>query len=472
MGSCPGSTDASGDPPGKIRRRRHGLPQNRGGFATAGAGTYNSLQKRGWGGLRLPKKAVLPNGIRVVSERVPGVRSVAVGVWVDAGSRDEAPAQSGIAHFVEHMLFKGTRRRSARDIAEAIDATGGQLNAFTTKETTCYYARVLDEHLPLAMDILADMLFEAAFRPEDLLRERDVILEEIRLAEDTPEDLVHDVFEKALFGAHPLSRPVLGTARTVSGCTRQDLVRFVQAHYVPAQLVIAAAGNVVHDTLVDMAARLFDVPARDAVGRGTVALDYRPTHALVEKDCEQVHICMGAPSLPRRHPQRFALHLLDTLLGGGMSSRLFQELRENRGLVYSTYSYHSGYRETGVFGVYAGTSPDKAAEVLELIRAEIGAVHRGEITEGELDRAKEQAKGALVMSLENTTARMSRLGRAELDAQPYLSPRQLMRRIDAVTLEEVRCLAAELLPPDRLTTVALGAIPNSLRHETLAEAVG
>jgi len=420
----------------------------------------------------LPKQAVLPNGTRVITERVPGVRSVAVGVWVDAGSRDEAPEQSGVAHFVEHMLFKGTRRRSARDIAEAIDATGGQLNAFTTKETTCYYARVLDEHLPLALDILADMLFESVFRPEDLAREREVILEEIRLAEDTPEELVHDVFEKALFGAHPLARPVLGSERTVAACTRQDLLRFVQAHYTPDGLVIAAAGNVDHAVLLEHVARLFDSPARPRAGRGPAAFSYRPAYVMVEKDCEQVHLCVGAPSLPRTHPQRFALHLLDTILGGGMSSRLFQELRENRGLVYSTYSYHSGYRDTGVLAVYAGTSPDKAAEVLDLIRAELAAVHRGDISAAELDRAKEQAKGALVLSLENTTARMSRLGRAVLDGQDYLSPRELMRRIDAVTLEEVRCLADELLPPERLTIVGLGAIPDALAGAPLAEAVG
>lgn len=420
----------------------------------------------------MPKKAVLPNGMRVITERVPGVRSVAVGVWVGVGSRDEAPEQNGIAHFVEHMLFKGTRRRTARDIAEAIDATGGQLNAFTTKETTCYYARVLDEHLPLALDILADMLLEPAFRPEDLVREREVILEEIRLVGDTPEDLVHDLFEKALFGAHPLGRPVLGTQRTVAGCTRADLVRFVQAHYTPADLVIAAAGSVHHDALVDLVQQLFDGPAGPGAGRGPVPFAYRPAYLMVDKDIEQVHLCVGVPALPRSHPQRFALHLLDTLLGGGMSSRLFQELRENRGLVYSTYSYHSGYRDTGVLGVYAGTSPDKAPDVLELIRAELAAVHRGEITAEELERAKQQTKGSLILSLENTAARMSRLGRSLLDGQPYLSPRQLMRKIDGVTLEDVRRLAAELLPPERLTVVGLGAIPAALRQEPWAEAVG
>ncbi|HEY8416693.1 MAG TPA: pitrilysin family protein [Limnochordales bacterium] len=418
----------------------------------------------------MPKKAVLPSGLRVITERVPGVRSVAVGIWVPAGSRDEAPEQSGIAHFVEHMLFKGTRRRSARDIAEAIDATGGQLNAFTTKETTCYYARVLDEHLPLALDILADMLLESTFRPEDLVRERDVIVEEIRLVEDTPEDLVHDLFEKALFGAHPLARPVLGSEETVSGCTRQDLLQFVETHYTPGDLVIAAAGSVDHDALVAMVGKLFDGPARSNGAPGPVPFSYQPAYVMAERDSEQVHLCVGVPALPRNHPQRFALHLLDTLLGGGMSSRLFQELRENRGLVYSTYSYHSGYRDTGVLGVYAGTSPDKAAEVLDLIRCELAAVHRGGISAEELDRAKQQTKGALVLSLENTTARMNRLGRSELDGQPYLSPRQLMRRIDAVSLEDVRRLAEELLAPERLTIVGLGAIPDALLGRRLAEA--
>lgn len=420
----------------------------------------------------MPKKAILPNGLRVITEQVPGVRSVAVGVWVAAGSRDEAPEQSGIAHFVEHMLFKGTRRRSARDIAESIDATGGQLNAFTTKETTCYYARVLDEHLPLALDILADMLLESVFRAEDLVREREVILEEIRLVEDTLEDLVHDLFEKALFGAHPLARPVLGSQGTVAGCTRQDLLRFVQTHYGPGNMVIAAAGSVDHQALVELVEGLFGGPARGGTGQTVAPFHYRPAYVMNERDSEQVHLCVGAPGLPRHHPQRFALHLLDTLLGGGMSSRLFQELRENRGLVYSTYSYHAGYRDTGVVGVYAGTSPDKAPEVLDLIRAELAAVHRGEISAEELERAKQQSKGALVLSLENTATRMSRLARGELDGQPYLSPRQLMRRIDAVTLDDVRRLAAELLPPERLTVVGLGAIPEALPGERWAEAVG
>ncbi|MBO8142545.1 MAG: insulinase family protein [Firmicutes bacterium] len=413
---------------------------------------------------------VLPNGMRIVTERVPGVRSVSVGCWVDVGSRDEAPEQNGICHFVEHMMFKGTRRRSARDIAEVMDATGGQLNAFTTKEATCYYARVLDEHLPVALDLLADMVLDSVFRTEDVAREREVILEEIRLSEDTPEDNVHDVFEQALFGSHPLARPVLGTAKTVGACTRGALVKFVQEHYSPSRLVVAASGNVDHDRLVDAVVQLFGERRGPAPHRTAVALNYRAGWVMVPRSFEQVHLCVGVPALNRRDPDRFALQLLDTVLGGGMSSRLFQELREERGLVYSTYSYHFTYGETGVLAVYAGTSADKAPEVLDVIRAELEEAYRGEITAEEVERAKEQVKGSLMLSLESTAARMSRLGREALAGEPHLSPRQLVRRIDAVTLEDVIRVAERLLRPELLTVVGLGAVPSSWRAQVLEEA--
>lgn len=421
----------------------------------------------------MPQKTVMPNGIRIVTEFVPGVRSATIGCWLGVGSREETPSQLGYAHVAEHMMFKGTATRTARDIAETMDATGGHLNAFTSKEITAYYARVLDEHVPLALELLADMLLNSRFDAEELARERQVILEEIMLIEDSPEDFVHDAFDEALFGTHPLARSVLGNRESVARCTREALLRFVKTHYNPHNVVIAAAGNVQHDAFVAQVAPLFAPLQADEPPRtnGAARHAYEPRRTFIHKDTEQVHLCVGAPGLRRGHPDRFALMLLDAVLGGGMSSRLFQELRETRGLVYATYSYTASYRDTGVFGVYAGTGPHRTEEVLDLINAQLDELYRGRITKAELARAREQLKGSTMLGLENTSARMSRLATAELWGEPYLSPEQLIEHVEAVTLADVQRVAAKLLAPEKLTTVALGPVSDQTPQPMTAEAM-
>lgn len=423
----------------------------------------------------LPQKTVLPNGVRIVTERLPWVRSVSVGCWFGTGSRDEAPGESGYAHIVEHMMFKGTATRTARDIAETVDSIGGQLNAFTTKETTCYHCRVLDEHLPVAMELLADMLLQSAFHPAELERERTVILEEIRAVDDTPEDLIHDLFDQQLFGTHPLARPVLGTSASVTAVKRDELLEFVRRHYRPDNLVIAAVGNVSHEKVVSLVQRSFGAWGGGVCGheeKREQSLHYVPRRGALRRNGEQVHLCIGVPALRRDHPDRYALDVLDMLLGGGMSSRLFQKLREEKGLVYSTYSFTAGYSDTGLFGCYAGTAPDRAEEVLQLTLEELASVQRGNLSEVEIDRAKAQVKGNLLLGLESTGARMGRLAAAELSAEPYLSPEELGARFDEVTTGDVARVAAELLHPSRLSVVALGPVPAGWQHTTALEAIG
>lgn len=421
----------------------------------------------------VPNKSMLPNGIRVVTEHVPGVRSVSIGCWLAVGSRDEKVSEDGLAHLVEHMMFKGTTSRTAKDIAETMDATGGHLNAFTTKESTTFYARVLDQHMPLALDLLADMLLHSTFASEELTREKEVILEEIGLAEDTPEDLVHDLFDAHIFADHPLARPVLGGRETVQRHTRDDVIRFVRNHYTPHNLVIAAAGNVVHEHVVAETERRFGA-LREAppITRPSSEWRYMPRRVTVGKDCEQIHIVVGAPGLSRGDERRFTLDLLDIIIGGGMSSRLFQQLRENRGLVYSTYSYSTSYTDTGVFGVYAATRPGRAEQVLELIEGELAAVGAGKLSIEEVDRAREQAKGSLMLAMESTASRMGRLAGAVLWNEPYLRPEELIDRLDRVTVDDVRELAAELLVPARLSVIALGPVGESHRSAGAVEAIG
>ncbi len=419
-------------------------------------GLAHSCPRLGEGGVRLYRKTVLPNGVRIVTETTPHVRSVTIGFWFRAGSRDEDPAVHGISHFIEHMMFKGTATRTARQIAEEVDAAGGQLNAYTSKEHTCYYARVLDTHLPLAAEILSDMLRHSVFHPVELEKEKSVILEEIRMYEDSPDELVHDLFAEAVLGHHPLGRSVLGQSENILRLTRDDLLRYVADHYTGHNLVVAAAGNVQHEQVVEEIARRFgDLPA-GRPGQDEQPVSLRAGTALREKDTEQVHLCIGTLGISRHDPDRFALYVLDTALGGGMSSRLFQELREERGLVYSTYSYHTCFEETGLFAVYAGTSPDHVDEVLHLILLELERVSREGIRGEELRRAKEQLKGSLMLSLESTANRMSRLAKLELFGEEVLTPDEVMARIDAVAEDEMVALCQRLFQRDRLSLAAIG----------------
>ncbi|MEA2612468.1 MAG: hypothetical protein QOI52_427 [Chloroflexota bacterium] len=398
------------------------------------------------------RRTVLPGGLRVITEAMPTVRSVSFGIWVGIGSRDESPALAGSSHFLEHLLFKGTERRTAWEISSAIEAVGGETNAFTAKEYTCYYARVLDEDLPMAADILCDMLTSSVIEPDDVEVERGVILEEISMHDDDPGDVVHDLFCAALFGGHPLGRPVIGTNETITAMTRAQIDGFYREHYQPGQLVIAAAGNLEHDRVTELvhaayaaAGQLTPGPEPAPERRGAAVERQGPATVVHGKDTEQAHVVIGGRGLHRHDERRFALGVLNQALGGGMSSRLFQEIREKRGLAYSVYSYASQYADAGMFGVYAGCAPGRVDEVLGIIRAELAKVARAGITDAEIERGKGMLKGSTVLGLEDTGSRMSRIGKGELLYADVLAVDDLLARIDAVTAEDVRSIASEVL---------------------------
>ena len=361
------------------------------------------------------RRSVLDSGLRVVTEALPELRSVTIGAWVGTGSRDETDVQSGASHFLEHLLFKGTPDRSAREIAEAVESVGGEMNAFTGQEETVFYVRVPDAHLDLAVEILSDVLWRPAFRSDEVDSERQVILEEIGMRDDTPDDLVHDVFAGALFPGHALGRSVLGTDSSIKAMPRDDIASYHAAHYRPGNIVIAAAGNLTHDGLVDrlaprVAALDGDRPARAIDGFGAA----NPI-TVVERPTEQAHVVVGVRAIPQLDPDRYALTVLNQALGGGMSSRLFQEVREERGLAYSVFSYRGAFADTGLLAVYAGTSPDRVHETLDVVDAQLDRlVTDGGLPARELDAAKGHLKGAIAMSLETSSSRMRRLGRAEL----------------------------------------------------------
>lgn len=407
----------------------------------------------------LYRKTVLENGIRVVTEHIPYVRSVTIGFWVRSGSRDEDATNNGISHLIEHLLFKGTTTRTARDIAEQIDSAGGQLNAFTSKEHTCYYARVLDGHLPMATEILADMLLNSTIPEAELEKEKGVILEEIKMYEDSPDELVHDLFAEAVLNPHPLGQSVLGRAENVLSITRDRVLEYMHTHYTADNLVVSVAGNVTHEEVVREIRRHFNGFTRTGSGYRSVAVEPRRSNLIRQKDTEQIHLCLGGQGVPRDDPDRFPLYVIDTALGGGMSSRLFQELREERGLVYSTYSYHSCFHEAGLFAVYAGTSPQHVSTVVDLIREECRRIGEEGIRGEELVRAKEQIKGNLMLSLESTANRMSRMAKAELFSEPLLSPDELIERIDAVTPEDTVRVASRLFGDGDLSLTAIGPTP-------------
>jgi len=421
-----------------------------------------------------PYRRVLPNGLRLIVEPINHVRSVAVGLWVGAGSRCEEAGQAGASHFLEHLLFKGTATRSARDLAEAIDAVGGDMNAYTTKEYTCYYIRALGEHLPLAMELLADILLNSRFDPGDIEKERGVILEEISLYEDTPDELVHDLLAQCLWGSHPLGRSIIGTAGDVKSLTREDLLAFYRAHYHPGNTVLAVAGAVNPLVVEELAHRLLGSwPAREArpepagggpeAGAASKRPGLRRDRRVRVKETEQVHFCLGTEGRSINHRDRYSLLVLSSLIGGGPSSRLFQAVREERGLAYSVYAFQAAYRDTGVFGIYAGSSPRSAPAVLDLIMAELNAIRRHGITGAELARAKEQIKSSLLMSLECTESRMSRLGRSELLLGRVPAPAAIIRRVEALGQEDIVQLAGQVLDPDHLSLAAVAPTPEPFR---------
>jgi predicted Zn-dependent peptidase len=402
--------------------------------------------------IRGVSRTVLPGGLRVVTEFLPAVRSVALGVWVGVGSRDEDQAHAGATHYLEHLLFKGTQRRTALEISSEMDAVGGEMNAFTAKEYTCYYARVLDADLPLAVDILSDMVTSSLITPKDVDAERNVVLEEIAMNDDDPSDTVHEAFTAKLFGDTPLGRPILGTTDSINAITRDQIYEHYQSRYTPEHVVVAAAGNLDHDTVVDLVTRSFGAaldraaePAAPRLGGG-----HRPGHAgagtkLISRGIEQANLVLGCEALARTDKRRFTLGVLNAAFGGGMSSRLFQEVREKRGLAYSVYSFTGQHADTGMWGVYVGCLPSKADEVLAICTEEIDRVVVGGLSDAELARGKGQVRGSIVLGLEDPSSRMSRLGKSEL-VYPRLEPvDEVLASIDAVTHDDVRAIAAEIL---------------------------
>jgi len=400
----------------------------------------------------------LDSGERIVSERLDHVRSAAVGYWIGVGSRDEHAPEAGVTHFIEHMLFKGTARHSAFEIAEIFDGLGGELNAATSREHTLVYARVPDHHLETAMDVMGDMVFEPAFAELD--SEREVVLEEIAMYDDAPQELVHDLIAEAVFGDHPLGRPVIGTAEVISSISPEAIARYHREMYVPGNIVVAAAGNIDHDQIVELVSRAL---ARRS-GTGGERANVRPPLVQApppqlrfqQKDTEQYHVCLAAPGISRSDRRRFAASILDAILGGSASSRLFQEIREKRGMAYAVYSFVSQYTDTGQVGVYVGTREDNLAEALAITAEQIAEIADGKLHPREIERAKENLKGRILLSMESTSTRMNRLGKSLITDSELLSLDRIVAEIDAVEPESVSELAGTLLASDRLSAACIG----------------
>ncbi|MFZ2015177.1 MAG: pitrilysin family protein, partial [Nocardioides sp.] len=425
---------------------------------TRPGGTTRTLLEEDGGVVR---RTVLPSGLRIISERVPGARSATIGVWVGVGSRDESPALHGCSHFLEHLLFKGTGERSALDISIALDAVGGEFNAFTAKEYTCFHARVLDDDVPLAVDVLGDMITSSLITADDVEAERDVILDEIAMHDDDPDDVAHNLFSSLAWGDSPLGRPIAGTVASIEAMNRDQVRRFYRRHYRPERMVVSVAGSVDHARLVRLVRRSF---ARQGFLDGTAEPVVARQHdrsrkagsGVVEatRQFEQVNVVLGVQGLTRSDPRRFALGVLNAALGGGTSSRLFQEVREKRGLAYSVFSFASQHVDAGLVGVSVGCLPAKLDQVLAVVRDELTKVAEAGITGEELARGKGQLKGGLVLGLEDSASRMTRLGKSELVDDELLSIDEVLARVEAVTLDDVRMLAAELfVGPEILAVV-------------------
>ncbi len=409
---------------------------------------------------------ILPAGVRVITEPMPEIRSVAVGCWVDTGTRDERPHEAGSSHFLEHLLFKGSDRLSARQISEAFDAVGAQSNAFTTKEYTCFWARLRDADLTLGLGLLAEMIRRPAFRPHEIDSERQVVLEEINMNEDDPADVAHEEFSQALFGGHDLERPILGTRESILGLDRPTIHDYWQRRYVPGSLVVAIAGNLDHEEVVARVDTEFGGWEGTTEPHARREPEFESRVRIRPRDTEQAHLVLGGPGLRRDDKRRFAASLLNHVLGSGMSSRLFREIREERGLAYAVYSFRLPYMDTGGWGVYVGTTPSQTQEVLRLVRAEIAEVAASGITAEELERAKGHVKGSLAISMEDANSRMTALGRAELTGVEHLGIGDLVERFDAVTEDDIVEVAADVFAGP----LALGAV-GPFDEDDLAELV-
>jgi predicted Zn-dependent peptidase len=405
------------------------------------------------------QKRVLPNGLVVLTETMAHVRSVSVGVWIRNGSRREVPEENGLAHFMEHMVFKGTERRSAEEIAREMDSVGGMLDAFTSKEQICFNAKVLDEHLPIAFDIIADLVLRPKFDSEDVRKERQVVLEEIKMDLDNPEYLLHEIFTRGFWPEHPLGRPILGTPETVRKFSRDALRKRFQSWFAPDRLVFSAAGNVTHERVLELVEREFG--ALSPAGQyedGAAPHTNAPIHLEAKRDLEQVHVCLGVPSVPLAHESRFGVAVMNNLLGGGMSSRLFQNIREKQGLAYAVFSELTPYSDAGMLTVYAGTAKETVGQVIDLIVKEFRELKEARVGEEELLRAKNHLKGSLMLSLESTSARMSNLARQELYFRRFYSLDEILAGIETVTREEVQLLAQKFFRSEQIAITVLGPL--------------
>ncbi len=418
------------------------------------------------------QKTTLSNGVRIVTEEIEHVRSVAVGLWVGAGSRDEEEGYEGISHFIEHMLFKGTENRTARELAESLESVGGQLNAFTTKEYTCFYAKVLDEDMDLAIDVLSDMFFNSLFDERELEKEKNVVIEEIKMYEDSPDELIHDLFSEYVWNDHPLGKPILGTEESIKTLSREKIIHYLGRHYSPDNMVIAVAGKIKHDEVIKKLQPLFQEFKRG--GRRVLEGTPNPssqTKALA-KDTEQMHLILGVPGLAQEDPDIYALNIVNNILGGGLSSRLFQEIREQRGLAYSVYSYHSTYVDTGLLAIYAGTSPQNTEEVVECTLKQVLHLIQNGITQQELERMKAQIKGSLYLGLESVSSRMSRLGKGELTYNRVITPEELVEKVEKVTLEDTHKVMERLWQRDKISLVMLGPSKHHVDLSAILDKVG
>ena len=404
-------------------------------------------------------KEILANGLTIVTEAMPAVRSVSVGIWLKTGSRNERESEHGITHFLEHMVFKGTKQRSAEEIARAADSIGGHLDAFTAKECTSFSIKALDEHVPRAFEILADLVKNPLFRPEDVAKESKVIQEEIKMVEDTPDDLVHEIFTQAYWQDHPLGRPILGTRHSVGAFDRPALVSFFHRHYTPNLMLVSAAGHLEHARIRDLVEKEFgDAAAGPSHPQGPAPVASPNIKVKRKKDLEQAHICVGAPAYPQTHPKRYASSVMNVVLGGGMSSRLFQNIREKRGLAYAVFSGVSAFRDAGCLSIYAGTAAENVRQVVDLIVAELRELKAKPLTEEDLGRAIDYLKGSLLLSLESTMSRMSNLARMEMYFGRTISLDEIAAAIDAVSSDEILEIAREFFDSSLLALTILGPL--------------
>ena len=398
----------------------------------------------------------LPNGLRVVMESIPFVRSVSFGIWVYNGSRHESAATNGMSHFIEHMMFKGTEKRTALEIADTMDAVGGQLNAFTSKEYTCYFSRTLDTHFDVALDVLSDMFFNSKYDPAEIDKERNVILEEISMYEDTPEDLCVDLLQAKVYPNHPLGMTILGTPETIGSFQREDFLAFIKAKYTPQNIVVSIAGNVNEDEVLKKIEAVFGQFTGSAEKAEEKLPIYTPGFSIREKDIEQVHLCMGFPGIANGTDDAYALAAVNTILGGGMSSRLFQKIREQHGLVYSVYSYNASYMDTGLFVVYAALNPAQLPEVMKLISQEVQGMFTDRITKQQLAKAKEQLKSNFLLSLESAASRMNSIGRTMLVLNKTITPDELVAKIDAIDMDAFYGVCDKIFKLDQVSISLVG----------------